>query len=139
VTDDDYLPPIEFTALMPLWFRLLGLSDGYAFHYHGLQITAVTDLGIVTAAAVSRDRYIADLTLWKDVRDIELRIEAPHQYDPEHTTFRLTIQIPRVAITGSEEEVGRFCRLLVQVASGKPPSDEERSKRKPEPDTAGPA
>ena len=96
--------------------RLLGVRKVYAAHTHGLDEWLVTDLGLVIMSMRAEEPAILDLTLWRDVRDVELRVEL-FWSEPPHEEYRLTMQVPRLTIVGWEE-VGDFCRALVRMAAG---------------------
>jgi hypothetical protein len=116
IVKDDELPEVEDGPNDPGEARLLGVRKVYASHTHGMEEWLVTDIGLVIMTRLAKEPAIMDLTLWREVRDVELRVEL-FWSEPPHEEYRLTMQVPRFTIVGWEE-VGDFCRAVVRMAAG---------------------
>jgi hypothetical protein len=85
------------------------------------EIWYATDLGLVNCAWLKSGRYVVDLTLWHDVRDVELRVEIASIADGSSLAidYYLRVQLPRLVANSGSERFGEFCRAVVRLASGR--------------------
>ena len=113
-----------------------GLDALFALRAYGVQATgstsiladyvesgtvswAATDLGLIDCL-VREDLIVFNLTLWKDVSDVELRAEvATFESGAFHTDYSLTVQHPRLDARGSGN-VREFVHTVVRMAAAQP-------------------
>jgi hypothetical protein len=111
------------------------LSANFALHVYGLRATgatrlladyidsttvawAATDLGLIDCA-VHPDRIVFNLTLWRDVADVELRVETVQLGGGDHFDYWLTVQHPRLDLHGTGN-VREFVHEVVRMAAAQP-------------------
>jgi hypothetical protein len=114
---------------------LLAISGGLALRVYGLPATGstrlfadynesktvawgATELGLIDCA-VQPDRIVFNLTLWRDVADVEMRVEVVELTEGHHFDYWLTIQHPRLDLHGTGN-VAEFVHTVTRMAASQP-------------------
>lgn len=102
-----------------------------------------TDLGLVVVSERRPSGWVLDLTLWRDVHDVELRVEAvyldtrPGPGSQVHAEYRMSIQLPHLDVVGTGMAARAFCLAVVRLASATSTRDASVAEE-PDEEAAGP-
>jgi hypothetical protein len=78
-------------------------------------VTGSPGLAIIVHEEI-RGTLVADLYLWREVRDVEVHFDdGPQGKDAQ---MKLTIQYPRLDLSGPEGRIGEFVRAVASHAEG---------------------